>query len=346
MYEYSFRGEALANMNFLSFMLDTYDTKRPLDPIQSNCADDETVQKKLLGRPLNQPVNYQEGFNKPGHCRVFRSEGHETLPQFTGKWIARNDQNWCRELYCASILALLQPWRTLSDIKGQNDSFSDKFQSFHDGAAKKIKDIIENIQYYYECYDGAQLKHKEERVGNIGVLNINNEDEDTEQDGPSAIFAEQPVTEEDIELARENRINARERLYASAMMDIAHECGIFFEDPMETVYLPISPIAQAVKLDTFRAWGEHIKKTTKKAEEIHGDQSVFSLAGNVQQNILGAVANPSVIFSCEPSNSAFHHQNPINSNVIRPVFQMLNADQKRAHDIVEFQLKAHLAGKI
>ena len=73
-----------------------------------------------------------------------------------GRWFPRNDRPSKRELYCASILVLLKPWVDLSELKMDVETFEQVFDSFVMGSTKKTKDIIENIQYYYECYDGAK----------------------------------------------------------------------------------------------------------------------------------------------------------------------------------------------
>jgi hypothetical protein len=150
--EYSHRGKKLEYMNFLEFMLDTYDAFKNDSTLQN---DNETQVPKR-GRPFNCQVKYEPELNKPGCCRVICTEGHETLPQFTGKWMPRNDQPWCKELYCSSILALLKPWISLSDLKKTNKTFWDSFQFFLDVTPKKTKDNIDNIQYFYKCYNNAK----------------------------------------------------------------------------------------------------------------------------------------------------------------------------------------------
>jgi hypothetical protein len=154
LHEYMFRGESLDRMNLLDFMLDTYDAKAdgddgPGEPEITN------VNTRFSGRLRNPRVRYRQGFTRVGRCRVFRTVGHETLPHFVGRWLPRNDRPNERELYCASILALLKPWTDLSDLKTDIKTFEQAFQAFFNNTDKRNKDVIENIQYYYECYDGA-----------------------------------------------------------------------------------------------------------------------------------------------------------------------------------------------
>jgi hypothetical protein len=152
LHEYMFRGEEIGEMNLLTFVLNKYDAKAE----QLNDTDLRTG-----GRPSNPRVHYRQGFTKTSRCRVFRSPGHETLPHFMGGWLPRNDRPREMELYCASILVLLKPWNDLAELKTDDETFEQVFNSFVSRAPKKTLDIIENIQYYYECYDGAKRRREE-----------------------------------------------------------------------------------------------------------------------------------------------------------------------------------------
>ena len=68
----------------------------------------------------------------------------------------RNNRQGDKELYYASILVLLKPWTDLPELKTDMETFEQVFDSFVSSAPKAMLDIIENIQYYYECYDGAK----------------------------------------------------------------------------------------------------------------------------------------------------------------------------------------------
>ncbi|KAF8799237.1 hypothetical protein BYT27DRAFT_7264248 [Phlegmacium glaucopus] len=157
LHEYMFQGEEMVEMNFFTFILDTYDTKS--DHSERDLEDEHGksgIERRGFGRPQNRRVAYQEGFNRSGQTRVFRTEGHETLPQFVGSWMPRNDRPGDREIYCGSMLALLKPWTDLSDLKTDMETFEQSFHQFVSSTTKRNQDILENIQYYYECYDGAK----------------------------------------------------------------------------------------------------------------------------------------------------------------------------------------------
>ncbi|KZO91841.1 hypothetical protein CALVIDRAFT_468509, partial [Calocera viscosa TUFC12733] len=63
----------------------------------------------------------------------------------------RADREDTRALYCASMLMLLKPWRTMSDLKGEGGSWEQAYQEYLVHAPQRCKDIIANIQYFYEC---------------------------------------------------------------------------------------------------------------------------------------------------------------------------------------------------
>ncbi len=97
--DYKFRGEELTTMNFLDFMLDTYEDSK--------------------------------------HCRIRRSQGHETLSRFIGKLFCRSDNDHDRDLFRGSMLMLLKPWRNLHQLKGPTETFETAFDNFISQADEK-----------------------------------------------------------------------------------------------------------------------------------------------------------------------------------------------------------------
>ena len=95
-----------------------------------------------------------------------------------GGWFPRNDRPGDRELYCASMLALLKPWMSLSELKTSTENFEEAFEVFVSTVPKKVQDIIENIQYYYECYDGAKKRQESRMAGQETERAVEYEDEE------------------------------------------------------------------------------------------------------------------------------------------------------------------------
>ena len=76
--DYKFRGEELADMNFLGFMLDTYKSSTKQnekgednEPFLSDT--DDAQQTTGRGRPLSTRIPYQDDAGKGKHCRIIRN---------------------------------------------------------------------------------------------------------------------------------------------------------------------------------------------------------------------------------------------------------------------------------
>ena len=55
--------------------------------------------------------------------------------------------------YYASMFALLKPWRSLDQLKDDNESCELAFHTFTGNASQRDKDIILGSQYYYKSKD-------------------------------------------------------------------------------------------------------------------------------------------------------------------------------------------------
>ncbi|KAF8812817.1 hypothetical protein BYT27DRAFT_7272529 [Phlegmacium glaucopus] len=282
LHEYMYRGEEMTEMNLLSFVLDTYDTKSETgDGIRGGLEEALSIGSRTCGRSPNRRVPYRPGFNRQGRCRVFRTDGHETLPHFVGAWPPRNDRPKDKELYCAMILTLLKPWLDLSDLKTDIESFEETFDCFVAGASKETEDIIANIQYYYECYDSAKKRQevRSEDVDRTMDYEIEAGADDLTSDSLVSHPEGMEVSEEDIELAYEGRGMMRERLYAEIALNIAMECGVFSEVKPDTVFLPSAEKAETEDLTMFEAWGEQLKMASRREAEGNGPSLFANVDG-------------------------------------------------------------------
>jgi hypothetical protein len=202
-----------------------------------------------------------------------------------------------------------------------------------------MRDIIENIQYYYECYNGA--KRRRENVPMVEAdAGIDFEEDEQLEDltidslhHPSEVLE---VTNEDIEAAYEFRGTMRERLYAVAL-NTAFDCGVFSEQRHHTVFWPMVEKALSEDSIKFRAWEEHLKAVSRREVE-EGGPSLFA-------NIDDAAPGPSVL-NIQPGIEPRHDSVPGQSSTgHRPKRDLLNEEQCRAHDIIERQLLRRLPGK-
>ena len=198
-----------------------------------------------------------------------------------GSWFPRNDRPMDRELYCASLLALLKPWSDLSDLKTDAVTFEQVFLSFIDGAPKAMLDIIENIQYYYECYDGAKRRRETEATGLETEREVEFEEEGCPEDltSDSLVFPHEVVdiTDEDIEGAYNSRGGMRERLHAEMSLNTALDCGIFSELRSPTAFLPTAERVPAEELGVYKAWEEQLKAICRREAEGGGSPHCFQV---------------------------------------------------------------------
>lgn len=98
------------------------------------------------------------------------------------------------------MLMLLKPWNELRQLKGNQLSFSGAFGEFMLTASECAKHTIENIQYYYECADGAKGKGENDKRTCASVLNVT-DDMDTDG-GLVEGFTEKNLCKTDFEAAR------------------------------------------------------------------------------------------------------------------------------------------------
>jgi hypothetical protein len=112
------------------------------------------------------------------------------------------------------MLALLWQWQTLADLKDEHTSFSHTFKALKRTASSRIKTVIENIQYFHECSDGAKERRERETEneedGHDIIAIEESEDENMERgcsDETGQDIAN--LTEDNVEIARQGRILQR-----------------------------------------------------------------------------------------------------------------------------------------
>jgi len=205
--DYQCRGDKLSGMNFYEFVMNTYEeTVRDADITNEGTHATQSI----LGCPRKIRIPYLAEANKPNKCRMQQALGHEMLPRFIGRWYPRNnDPNGDNELHGASILLLLKSWRNLTDLKKDGQSFQQTLAEFVLSASEAQKDMIENIQYYHDCWDVAQKRQDAIRRGErFNLFNYerqtmeNDLADDTTDPSDDAPPQKEEVDEHKIEMAR------------------------------------------------------------------------------------------------------------------------------------------------
>ncbi|KAF8529413.1 hypothetical protein JB92DRAFT_2633518, partial [Gautieria morchelliformis] len=85
------------------------------------------------------------------------------LPNIIGRYFPRRDDAEVEDFYCASMLALLKPWRSLHSLKSNLITWWQAFDTFHEAALERMRDIIANIQYNYDCEDAVSNEQDSSR---------------------------------------------------------------------------------------------------------------------------------------------------------------------------------------
>ena len=233
----------------------------------------------------------------------------------------------------------------MSDLKSDDKTFDQAFQFFLNDSNKMTKDIIENIQYYYECYDGAVRRREEENDGVERTLDYKLDACPEDLTCDTLIFQHDSeptdITEDDVETAYECRIAMREWLYAEVAMNTAIDKGIFSNIMAPTTHLPIAKKADVEQLTVFQMWGDQLKAVTRKQAKEGGPGLFVNLDKAAPSSIR---KNSGWVEGVEVRITNDHHISQ--TGLGRPKRDLLKVDQRRAHDIIEDQLKKRLAGDV
>lgn len=330
-------------MSFLEFVLNTHEVdakekRKEHDPEDNDLPNMTT--KRTRGRPDHERVPYHPDANKPKTVRMIHTENHETLPRFIGKWFPRNDDASKHSLYCASMLFLLEPWLEVTDIQRSGETFESRFQAMMSKASQRVRNFVQNAQYYYECLDAAAADRAKQSQ------EVWQQGEDIDMPENIALVPGEPqqhedteITEEDIELARLNRETPREIAYAEAATDSAYNVGFF--DEAESDKSMVSEVSVATPEDVMRIaeWENSLRSATREMAQETGVVDILALGDIEAETIEGVMPELPEI---TPSTSQDTRKS---DEPARPMQAMLNEEQQQAHDIVEQWLHEHLAGK-
>ncbi len=356
--DYRFRGEELTCMNFLEFMLETYEDSKDSkdeDAGSSNIPVDNNLGSRGPGRPRNTRIPYQEEAGKGKRCRIKRSQGHETLPRIVGKWFCRSDNELERDLFKGSMLMLLKPWRKLNELKIPTESFEDAYKTFISQANEKTHRVVANVQYYYECSDGAKAERKktssqddqtEPDDTNKGNIDIEIDDTEEIEDIYEAATVElREITEEDIERAQIMKTQARDRLYGESAVALGYDLGFFKESDESTKPINTARKMQDDEGEKIRMWEAQLKATTREQINRYGVADITEELTEPRQTT--NLVEPAVTtFEDMPARGEQTSAGrDAESSTERLELARLNEDQRRAHDIVEERLKEHMTSE-
>ncbi len=223
--DYVLRGDAFSDLSVFDYTRHTYETQ--LKPRQRVDVGEDHVRdsQPRRGRPRNVRAQYRD----PHPCvatkiRVRRSVGHRNLVTIVGRWLPRSDDPDVRELYCASVLMLLVPWRSLgTDLKGCHETWEEAFRRFEQRSSDADKYVISGLQYFHECAVAASEKKDEVQEGEFDSRRLRRghgeyadmlEDDDDPMGEPYDEDVQPSLTVEGLAALKATQISLSEQAYA------------------------------------------------------------------------------------------------------------------------------------
>jgi hypothetical protein len=335
--DYQLRGTALEKMNMAEFFTNTWeheakDTEEPVD---------HNDQHRRPGRKPNTRVSYLDEHPCKGKLtRVVRTSGHNTLPDFVGKWFPRGDDPDSHPFYCACMLLLLKPWRDVAtDLKEADETWKEALDKFKSASSKKVLDILENTQYFHECQtaadrDEGQWMPKADPLGDEA-----NGGETTYELGEDGIYdvEDDEYTEAGLARLLANQRPWREEMHGKMAVELAKQARLLEENSSWTTggFDENLRRATADDINSLLRWKAQMMRVEENSmtgtEEPRGDPaSVEALTA-------------STLHAC-PKDAQVELVEP---NVEVPVSKLnpthLKTDQRRAYEIMTWHLDQTLS---
>jgi hypothetical protein len=183
------------------------------------------------------------------------------MPYFPGQWFPKREEETCNGLFEASMLALLKPWRTLADLKQENQSFHDAFNIFVANAPAETCWIMKNVQFFHECSKSARQHNTacESTSKSIQSTVYTEHDTETEEQSLEDMDADpnqfdRLISEEDIYQVLDQPYSPCKQLFAEAAIDIGMGVGVLRDDEYSTAYPQAAPLANDDDLQQFQRW--------------------------------------------------------------------------------------------
>ena len=342
--------ECVLHFFFNSYEEDLQRKGKECNAINANLGSDEEVDEtRTRGRPRNERAQYQTGHPKAGEKqRVKRSRKHCNLPNIVGQWLPRRDDEDNQELYFASMLTLLKPWRDVKvDLKDTGETWKEAFDCFINTDKERLTFTLSNIQYIHQCAsaadrasrlgehigDGAGEMTERERVADEGM-------EDNEFDlGEGVEDGENEFTDAGLQQAIKEQTSLADYLYGRLAVESAAKANFFPSDTAKwTIGEGGGPSnATGGDLQDLHRWKESMKQDVQRmnthTEALTDFGPGIDDPGSIEK----------ITESTAPSSGhiiAMQAEQSLPSVDVKK----LRKDQRRAYDIITWHLRHTLAG--
>lgn len=142
-----------------------------------------------------------------------------------GPWLPKKSKNVEGGLYETCILALLKPWRSLQNLKNQDQTFCQAYDLFYSQASMQIQTVIENIAFYHNCAGYAHKKFaREEATGAFTAPVSDGYIDNGDVDFDLGILDAMEISKDNIHNAIDHPFSTCGLLYADVTVDIGIEC--------------------------------------------------------------------------------------------------------------------------
>jgi hypothetical protein len=338
--DYKFRGQEFAHMSFVSFIVDTWECAySPTDDARK-----ETASGAIRGRgaPRHPRSRYLDGHPKSTtHQRILRITGHNVLPNVVGPYLPRNDDPDTYQFYCASILALLKPWRNIQELLVPGQTWANAFNTFLSSASASDRDFISGAQYYYQCKDAAanESKDKPSATANVSSERFEGDvNEDFGDENEVGVLCA-PLTEDDIRDCMALKQNPAEMLHGAEAVSIARGTSLFQNNVQQswTVSGACAKVANHSDIQNITRWRESMANDAASCK-----------AGTAEGITPGPTSEGSVTLALTTSMPGRSQGNVEPEPVVQEVIPAvepgyLKPDQLRAYTIIEKHLTQTLA---
>jgi hypothetical protein len=356
--DYQLRGDDLEDVNVLDFFVDTYeeDVKRTRrsqevdveveDNIEALDADIDGEQSRgptgsKRGRPRHNRSQYKEGHpQRAQKQRVMRQDGHRNLPNFVGPYLPRRDDPDIRELYCASMLTLLKPWRILkTDLKGDDETWEDAFDKFIHTDYDRFSRTTSNVQYYHQCQTAAARDTGDKPAPDAERFQdeMAMDEEANEFDlGEGFLDSNEDMTEEGLQEVIDSQTSVQEYMHGRMAVETAKYRGVFGDDEggwnVQASRRPANATGGDIQM--LQDWKDQMREDVQRLNA--------NVTGTIEQGDAGGVQR--LDGEAQGDNGEVTTLGP--EEAIEGVeLSKLKEDQRRAYDIITWHLQQTLAGK-
>ena len=357
-------GKRCPSSNILDFFVNTYEAdidkrSRQQQKAAASVTDDQTDlmrgPKRHRGlRPLHERVRYLESHPKyNSKYRIIRSQHHNTLPNFIGRYFPSRDDEDQRSFYYASMLTLLKPWRDLrTDLEQPSQTWEEASNVFCSTTSARNCHIISNIQYFHCCETAAKCEGFKLTTMQISRSRGGMMSEELELDEDVPHLTSDKFTEEGLAFLIASQRSWREELHACLAIEAA-KSGRIFNDNMLGACLTVLGNgtdtepggsvwrAAAVDIDNLLVWKQQMERDVQKMN------SAFSVMTNRDP---GNSCNTATVTRNDSTGLAgVTYHDPENNTLaeasLPPIDpSMLKEDQYRAYDIITSHLDQTLSG--